>query len=241
VSARLIVVTGTGTGIGKTHLACALLEGFGRALREQGRAADGVAGLKPIETGVGAGIRSDASQLEQASTFHVKRFPPPYMLTRAVSAHLAARDEGVRIEASLVRSYVESVRAEAEIVVVELPGGLFSPLGPSLSNAELTRALQPDNVILVAPDRLGVLHDVAATSRAAAAMELVLTGVVLVAPEHPDTSTGTNATELTVVTNLGVLASLPRADVAALAAREDLQALARSLLRSVQSAQPLPL
>ncbi|MEA2750691.1 MAG: dethiobiotin synthetase [Myxococcales bacterium] len=232
MTAPLVVVTGTGTGIGKTHAAVGLVLAWARLLREAGLERPEVAGLKPVETGVVDGATTDASTLEHASTFHVKRFPPPYMLARAVSPHLAAADEGRTIELAPIRDFVAAVRAAADAVVVELPGGLFSPLGPQLDNADVARGLAPDALLLVVPDRLGVLHDVAAATRAAHASGLSITGIVMVAPEHADASTGTNAVELAVVTDVPVLAQLPRADVATLSARADLSAILGELVRT---------
>ena len=236
-TAPLLVVTGTGTSIGKTHLTAALLGAWSRMLVESGTPRPEIAGLKPVETGVAPGAANDAETLEQASTFHVKRFPPPYMLARAVSPHLAAADAGRTIELEVIQSYVDEVRDRAQGVVVELAGGLFTPLSPALSNADVARALVADAVVLVAPDRLGVLHDVAAATRAAAAMGLTIAGIVLVAPAHADTSTGTNAHELSVVSAVPVLAVLPRAEVSALVGREDLKALVGRLVRRPEIAR----
>jgi dethiobiotin synthetase len=234
VNAPLLVVTGTGTGIGKTHVTGALLLAWTRALREAGVADPKVAGLKPVETGVsGTGGEGDGGTLERLSTFHVKRFPPPYLLARAVSPHLAAREAGITVELSRVVRHVVEVRAAGpDGVAVELAGGLFSPLAPSLSNADVARALAADVALLVAPDRLGVLHEVAATTRAAAGAGVTLTGIVLVAPETPDASTGTNAAELALVTDLPVLAVVPRGEMSVLAERPDLTSLVRALVRA---------
>jgi dethiobiotin synthetase len=241
MSAPLLVVTGTGTGIGKTHVTAALLRAWARILVEAGVPSPEVAGIKPVESGVAPGSPTDIATLEQASTFHVKRVPPPYMLARAVSPHLAARDEGRTIDLEPIQAYVHAARdAATHGVVVELAGGLFSPLAFGLNNADVAGALAADAVVLVAPDRLGVLHDVAATTRAAAALGLSLTGIVLVAPEHPDASTGTNAGELGLVTAVPLLAVVPRADVATLALREDLTALMRGLVRTPPPAAPRP-
>jgi dethiobiotin synthetase len=228
MSAPLVVVTGTGTGIGKTHATAALLGAWARAL---GGGGTGVAGLKPVESGVIPGAVTDAGILEQASTFHVKRFSPPYMLVRAVSPHLAAADEGRAVELQPIVDYVAAVRAEAQGVVVELAGGLFSPLARGLDNADVACALSADVVLLVTPDRLGVLHDVAAATRASRALGLAFTGIVLIAPEEPDASTGTNAAELGVVTDVPVVAVLPRAPIPELAARSDVDALVRTFVR----------
>ena len=232
MSARLLVVSGTGTGIGKTHATAALLAAWSRVLVQQGVAEPRLAGLKPVESGAILGAPSDALTLEQASTFHVKQFPPPYMLARPVSPHLAAADEGRTLELSVIVRYVESVRELTHGVAVELPGGLFTPLAPGLSNADVALALEAHAVLLIAPDRLGVLHDVAAATRAAAALGLAIAGVVMIAPELADASTGTNAAELSLVTRVPVVAVLPRAAIATLAQREDLEAWLQHFARA---------
>ena len=228
MSARLLVVSGTGTGIGKTHATAALLAAWARVLSVHGVAEPRVAGLKPVESGAVAGGPSDGRTLEQASTFHVKRFPPPYLLVRPVSPHLAAADEGRTLELSVIVRYVEGVRELTHGVAVELAGGLFSPLAPGLSNADVALALNADAVLLVAPDRLGVLHDVGAATRAATALGLTLAGVILIAPEIADDSTGTNAAELGLVTRVPVVAVLPRAESATLALRADIESWIRA-------------
>ena len=202
--ARLIVVTGTGTGLGKTHLACALVR--------YGRAREVAVGFKPIESGVTDESLSDANALLRAShpTFHVKHPCSPYLLQRPVSPHLAAAAEGRRIDPAVVWTSVARARADADALFVELAGGLFTPLGPRLTNAELAQKLEPDAVLLVAPDRLGVLHDVGAAVRAFAG----ITAVALVTPVEADASTGTNAAEIGVGTDAPrTVVSIPRAPV----------------------------
>jgi dethiobiotin synthetase len=232
----LLVVTGTGTGIGKTHVTAALLLAWAEALRAAGVAQPAIAGLKPVESGVTPGLPTDVSTLEQASTFHVKRSAPPYLLARPVSPHLAARAEARTIELAAIHAYVEGVRGDVHGAAVELPGGLFSPLAPRLFNVDVAAALHPTAVLLVAPDRLGVLHDVGAATRAAAAVGLAISGVVLVEPEVRDTSTGTNAAELGLVTDVPVLAVVPRATVEELSRRPDIATLVRDLLVATATA-----
>ena len=233
MNAPLLVVTGTGTEIGKTHLAASILVAWARALRAAGHAAPQVLGLKPVESGVTGGRGADGARLEQLSTFHVKRFPSPYLLARAVSPHLAAREEGRSIDLTRVREQVHEARAEELLdgLVVELAGGLFSPLGPELSNADAALEIDADGILLVAPDRLGVLHDLGATTRAAGAMGLPLLGIVLVAPAEADLSTGSNAAEVSLVTEVPVLAVVPRAPIEELGARADLAAIVRAFVR----------
>ena len=208
---RLVVVTGVGTGVGKTHATVALLRAWGRE--------SPVFGYKPIESGVtrAGGVANaepfageDEARLAAASTFHVKQPPLQVRLEAPLSPHLAARREGVVVDVVDITRDVGRLRGLSDLVV-ELPGGLFSPLTASLCNADLVAALLPDVTLLVAPDRLGVLHDVRAVAEACRARGLRLSGVVLTAPAAADPSTGTNAAEIPLVTGLDVLASLPRA------------------------------
>jgi dethiobiotin synthetase len=220
VTGRLLVVSGTGTSIGKTHVSEALL----RALRSS---FSRVAGLKPIETGVGEGGVTDGQRLDDAASFHVKQLG--YRFAEPLSPHLAARQNGQTIELGTLRSMVAGVRHVADLTLVELPGGLFTPLSQSLLNVDLVRDLDADFVLLVAPDRLGVLHDVLAATRAAAAVGLTFSAVVLVAPETRDPSTGRNASELLLFIGTKLVCELPRGSVTDLATHASIIALARAI------------
>jgi len=187
VAGRLVVVSGTGTGIGKTHFCEAIL----CALAGAGRL---VVGLKPVETGLAEVDLSDADRLARASSFHVKQ--PAYGFGAPLSPHLAAREAGEPIRADVIVAMVEKVRPNTDVTLVELAGGLFTPLSSTLVNADVLTSLQANTSLLVAPDRLGVLHDVLSTFRAARAAPATLDGIVLVTPAVPDASTGRNLSEL---------------------------------------------
>lgn len=216
---RLVVVAGTGTSIGKTHFAEALIRAWRR------RAS--VVGLKPIESGLRDCSTPDAARLRAVSSFHVKQFG--YALAAPLSPHLAARDEGIEIRIDVIQSYVEEIRQLGDGIVLELAGGLFSPLTDGKCNADLAKALAPEFLLLVAPDSLGVLHSVAATTRAASAMSLPLDGIILVSPAAPDPSTGRNANEIRTVAGTPVLLVLPRESPAELSALPVLDDLAQRI------------
>jgi dethiobiotin synthetase len=220
VAGRLLVVSGTGTSIGKTHVSEALLQALRGTFSR-------VAGLKPIESGVGEGDVTDRQRLDDAASFHVKQLG--YQFAEPLSPHLAARQHGQTIELGAIRSMVAGVRDAADLTLVELPGGLFTPLSQSLLNVDVVRDLNADFVLLVAPDRLGVLHDVLAATRAAASVGLAFSSVVLVAQETPDPSTGRNASELLLFIGSTPVYEVPRASVTDLATHASLVALARKI------------
>jgi dethiobiotin synthetase len=213
--ATRVVVLGTGTGVGKTWVTRTLAE----ALRR--RSAFAIA-LKPIESGIGDDATrsaSDASLLARASS--VASTPPPFTFSDPISPHLAARRAGHSIELERVVRYVsENENAVTShvtsFVLVETAGGALTPLAPGITNFDLALALEPAVWILVAPDALGVLHDVSATLEALSARGRSPDVVVLSEAREPDASTGTNAAELR---ELGIAAPV------AVAARGDGYAL----------------
>ena len=206
-----IIVLGTGTGVGKTWITLALA----RSLRRMGAS---VVALKPIETGVDGApgsARSDAALLASASS----RAPaaPPFTFPDPVSPHLAARRDGRSVDLRVVQSYVAQHESEAtssvtSFVLVESAGGCLSPLAKGLTNTDLALALEPAIWILVAPDSLGVLHDVSATLAALTSRSRVPDHVVLSTARVPDASTGTNGAELTALGIVTPLAIAPRGD-----------------------------
>ncbi len=206
---RLLLVCGTGTGIGKTHFSTALLR---RAARDYN-----AAGFKPIESGCGPwDPASDHAQLAAASTFHVKH-APAYCLAAPVSPHLAARQEGKGIELPRIVERTTRISEQHDVLLVELAGGLFSPLSESALNVDLVRELQHAGpktaTILVAPNRLGVLHDIGATSRAAAASNITLDGIVLNASAESDLSSQSNPGEIPIFSSVPLLGTIARRPV----------------------------
>jgi dethiobiotin synthetase len=191
-SPSLLVVLGTGTNVGKTYVTQALV----RTLN----ALDcPTLGLKPIESGVVPGTVSDAAQLAAASP---SPGPEPlhcYALPDAVSPHLAARRAGLALDLDRVRPWASEQVARytaLRYVALESAGAVFSPLGPHQTNLDLALAFPEAQWVLVAPDCLGVLHDVTACLRAMERAARLPDYVVLSQARPADDSTGTNAAEL---------------------------------------------
>jgi dethiobiotin synthetase len=189
---RRIVVLGTGTEVGKTWLSAELL----RVLRAGDQR---VLGMKPVESGIVPGSPSDAMRLIEAGT--ETPAPAPYRFAEPVSPHLAARRGGAVIELSQILIYVQSQEsrlhpARSAVSLTETAGGLFTPLAPGITNFDFARALEPARWLLVAPDALGVLHDLTATLAAAGARGRTPDAIALCRSRPPDASTGTNADEI---------------------------------------------
>lgn len=194
-----VVMLGTGTDVGKTYVT--------RRLAEALRPRTSVLALKPIESGVVARTSSDAEWIAEAAGHGA--LLSPWRFADAVSPHLAARAAGQTLQvAEIVAWTVAQERTHAShVTLIETAGGALSPLGPGVTNLELASALEPALWILVAPDALGVLHDVSATLRC---LPRTPDAVVLCAARPADASTGTNARELAALKITPVLSVLTR-------------------------------
>jgi dethiobiotin synthetase len=189
-----VVMLGTGTDVGKTYVTSALARGLSKSCR--------VLALKPIESGVAEGKVGDAGVIAQAAGHEPRLSRWRYRMP--VSPHLASRESGDVIDPAAVAAWVKEQEEQAspDVALVELAGGAFSPLGPGLTNVDLALALEPALWFLVAPDALGVLHDLGAALRA---MPRGPDAVLLCESRAADASTGTNAPELEMLGICSVL------------------------------------
>ncbi len=162
-------VTGTDTDVGKTTVSCALLHGFAR----QGNT---VIGMKPVAAGGANGVWQDVVHLRQASNIIA---PPslvnPYALTAPVAPHIAAAQQGIRIELPVIRQAFDALRAQAEVVIVEGVGGFLVPLNDVHDTGDLAQQLALP-VILVVGMRLGCLNHALLSTHAIQAKGLILAG-----------------------------------------------------------------
>jgi dethiobiotin synthetase len=217
---RRWLVLGTGTGVGKTFVAQALV-------RVLAATNEPVAGLKPVETGLTPGVAGDAATLA-ALAFHV-RLPSPHPLygfAEPVTPSRAARAQGIAIDLDHIARWTRAAVAttqQAAQLVIETAGGVFSPLSDEQTNFDLSIALDPATWLLVAPNRLGVLHDVTSALHAMTALGRRPDWIILSAPETPDTSTSSNRTELSRLRSMPPIIELPRNDA------RPLEALLRTL------------
>jgi dethiobiotin synthetase len=200
---RIIFVTGTDTGVGKTVVAA----GVARCLASRGVR---VVAVKPVESGCSAepAITEDGVILARATGQTI----PAAALTRLrtpVAPPVAADREGVRLDS---RRWVEGIKElaeDAEIVLVEGAGGLLSPLTWGDSARDLAQRLDAE-ALIVASDKLGALNHILLTLEVLEKSEIPVLAVVFSAPETPDESTGQNAETLRRFASIERVASVPR-------------------------------
>jgi dethiobiotin synthetase len=175
VPQRGFFVTGTDTGVGKTRVAVALIQGLiGRGLR--------VAGMKPIASGCrlsgGRLVNDDAlALLDAANTAAVYSDVNPYAFEPAIAPHVAARQAGVTIERARILQCYRTLALAADAVVVEGAGGWLVPIGAAATMANVAHDLRLP-VILVVAMRLGCINHALLTAGAISASGLALAGWV---------------------------------------------------------------
>jgi dethiobiotin synthetase len=155
VAGRSIFITGTDTGVGKTHVAQGLL----RAARRQGIRA---CGFKPVASGcrsTPAGLRNaDALGLQAAAgTCEPYEVINPYAFKPAIAPHLAARAAGQRIDPRRLDAAQRRLAAAYEWVLIEGAGGWQVPLNAKLGFADWVE-LHRWPVLLVVGLRLGCIN-----------------------------------------------------------------------------------
>ncbi|MEV5987583.1 dethiobiotin synthase [Streptomyces sp. NPDC052051] len=205
----VLVITGTGTEVGKTVTTAAVAAVAVAAGRS-------VAVLKPAQTGVGPGERGDAEEAARLSgaltTVELARYPEP--LAPATAARRAGMPpvrppEVARVAAELATAH--------DLVLVEGAGGLlvrFDEEGGTL--ADVARLLGAP-VVVVAAAGLGTLNATELTARELRVQGLELVGVVIGSwPQEADLAARCNLVDLPVVAGAPLLGVLP-AGVGALA------------------------
>jgi len=199
-----LLVTGTDTGVGKTFVTCALIA----ALRRRGRR---VSVMKPAETGV-------TERAEDAEALRAAAADPapldavcPYRLRAPLAPAVAAPREGVSIDVAHLTALVRQRAADADVLLVEGAGGLLVPLMGRITYADLAAACELP-LLIVGPNRLGVINQCALTARVAATLGLRVRGFVLSRPTSSvDPSVDDNAAVITELTGLPCLGDLAHA------------------------------
>ncbi|SDK20228.1 dethiobiotin synthase [Streptomyces indicus] len=198
----VLIVTGTGTEIGKTVTTAALAA----VALAAGRS---VAVLKPAQTGVAPGEAGDVAEVARlagaVTGLELARYPEP------LAPATAARRAGMApvAPADIARA-AEKLAAEHDLVLVEGAGGLlvrFDDSGTTLADAA---RLLGAPVLVVAPAGLGTLNSTALTGEALRARGLTQEGVVVGSmPARPGLAERCNIADLPVAAEAPLLGAVP--------------------------------
>ena len=162
-------ITGTDTGVGKTHVTALLL----RAFNESGRSA---LGYKPLA----CGDRLDAEALRLAGcqpSLKLEEINPVFYRVPA-SPMAAAMIENRVPDVAAIRDGFDALRKKSEIVLVEGAGGWLVPITETYSMADLAADFALP-VLVVVNNKLGALNHTLLTVRAIESGPLRCAGIIL--------------------------------------------------------------
>ena len=206
---RGLFITGTDTGVGKTHVAMGVIS----ALRVRGVR---VGAYKPAVTGSEPGpkgpVWEDLERLRTAmgTDVSVERICPQ-RFHAPLAPPVAAQQEGKAVDAALLRTGIEWWRERVEVMVVEGAGGLLSPLTETETVADVAVSFGFP-LVIVARQTLGTINHTLLTIEAARARGLGVAGIVLNQPRAAspdDRSVASNPRELEKRCSVPILAILP--------------------------------
>jgi len=193
-----LFITGTDTGVGKTHAAVQLL-------RLLGASGMRCAGMKPIC----CGDRRDAELLLTAGSdgLTIDEINPVWLKTPA-APFAAARIEQVKIDIECIVAALRALQDRVEHVVVEGVGGWLVPIRADYFVSDLAVEMKLP-VLVVALNRLGCLNHTALTVRSIGEHGLPCAGIVLnELPGATDIATATNAEILQEIMDIPLLPGL---------------------------------
>ena len=196
--ARLIFITGTDTGVGKTVLTVLVT----RFLLEH---SVHVAALKPICSGGRADARALRAATDGALALNEIN---PWHFRAPIAPLLAARRERKHVHLSEVLAHVRAVQKRFDVLLVEGAGGLLSPLGENFDSGDLIAALGALPLV-VAPNRLGAVNHILLTLEALPRSAASRARVVLMFPPRRDAATAINAKLLAGFFDAGRIFELP--------------------------------
>jgi dethiobiotin synthetase len=193
-----LFITGTDTGVGKTHIAARLLQ----LLRASGASC---AGMKPIC----CGDRRDAELLLAAGSddLTIDDVNPVWLKTPAAPI-VGSLMERVDIDIHHILAAFHSLQNRVEHVIVEGTGGWMVPIHRNYFVSDLAAAMKLP-VLAVASNRLGCLNHAMLTVQSILRHELQCVGLVLNSVQTSgDIATLTNAHILKRVLAVPLLAEL---------------------------------
>lgn len=149
-------ITGTDTGIGKTHISLGLLHAFNRK-------GFTTVGLKPLASGchmTTAGLRNeDALAIQQIASVSLDyENINPFAFESPIAPYIAAQRlrQTLTLD-NLLQACEKSLTTEADIAVIEGVGGWYQPLNDGENMIDFVTALDL-SVILVVGMRLGCIN-----------------------------------------------------------------------------------
>lgn len=165
---KQFIITGTGTGIGKTLASATLMLGLDTDY------------WKPLQSGT----PTDTDTVKSLTALPASRFHPEcHSFKHPLSPHIAAELEGISIDIAGIKP-----PTTPRTLLIEGAGGLMVPITRSVLIIDLFKSLGAP-VILCARTELGTINHTLLSVEALRTRGIPLHGIVFIGPEMKDTQT----------------------------------------------------
>lgn len=213
MTCKSIFVTATGTDIGKTYISGL----FVKKMRDFGL---NCGYYKPALSGAikqpdGSLLPGDCDFVVKTSGLNIEPMEcVTYCFEEAVSPHLAAERQGVKIKKDVIKSEYDKISKNYDYMVVEGAGGITCPF--DLSSGEL---LLPDvikfldlDILIVADGGLGTINSVLLTVEYAKQNGLNIKGIILNNFDESDFMHVDNKKQIERLTGINMIAGVKKGD-----------------------------
>ncbi len=204
-----LFITGTDTGVGKTHAACVIA-------RQLAAAGLRVGAYKPVcsgaeQTADGRLFWDDIERL--AAAINVPATSDeicPQRFLAPLAPPIAARLEQRTVDWNMIHSGLGVWSERVDVLLIEGAGGLLCPLTATQTMADLAAELGFP-VVIVARPGLGTINHTLLTTHTARQSRLRIAGVVFcqTSPAPLDPSAATNAEEIESRSGVPVFGTIP--------------------------------
>ena len=202
---------GTDTDVGKTYVASLIAAAFASSGQRVGV-------YKPVASDCRVDgnqrVAADAVSLWEAAGRPLTIDDVcPQRFIAALSPPAAAAAEGRTVDAERLRQGADRWIENFDVRIIEGAGGLFSPLADGLLNIDLVKQFESPKLLIVAANRLGVIHQVLATCEGGKQQGVTASGIILCQPTPDvDDSVQTNQAEIERYCDVPVIGSVAYGD-----------------------------
>lgn len=219
---KSIFVTATGTDIGKTYVSGLLV----KKLRDMGL---NCGYYKPALSGAykkdGKLIPGDCEHVVKTADLNVEpKDCVTYCFEEAVSPHLAAKRQGIRIDKKLIQKEFKKISERYDYLVVEGAGGITCPFNMTeeiLLLPDVIKYLGLD-IIIVADGGLGTINSVILTVEYAKSHGLNIRGIILNNYDENDFMHQDNKLQVENLTGVKVIAVVKKSEQDLQISKDDL-------------------
>lgn len=210
---KSIFITATGTDIGKTYVSGLMVKKFRDLGLNCGYYKPALSGA--IKQQDGSLLPGDCDFVVKTSGLNVKPMDcVTYCFEEAVSPHLAAERQGVRIEKSVIKSEFQKREAIYDYLVVEGAGGITCPFNMKeevLLLPDVIKAMGLD-ILIVADGGLGTINSVLLTVEYAKQQGLNIKGLILNNFDENNFMHLDNKKQIERLTGINVIVTIKKGD-----------------------------